>query len=237
MLKTHNYPQHGFSLTDLLLGSTIGLMVLTGGISIYGNLVTSASTNLSQAHLNAELRATLDIISRNLRRAGYWSGKPGIDGVLNNPFLLGDNNLKLGMVSGEAADSCITFAYDRNKDKLVGVGSKGIKTPSANSINVEQIGYRIHKGAIESRMSGAHLGCNNGRWQDLTSSTTLINSLQFTLHQHTSNLSSVGEACSAGDFCQTNRLVDIHLSGHIKDRTHTLRTMKSSVQIRNDHLI
>ena len=241
MLKARRYPQTGFSLTDLLMGSTIGLMVLSGGITIYSNLAASASIHLAQAHLNAELRATQDIISRNLRRAGYWSGKPGIDGILNNPFQSRENYLSLGAAHGEAASSCITFAYDRNKDKLVGVGNRGIKTTATNRINVEQFGYRIHKGAVESRTSGSPLDCNSGRWQDLTSTTTLITGLRFILHQNTANLSGnlsdMGAACTVGNICQTSRLIEFSLSGHTKNRTHTLRTINSSVQLRNDHLV
>ena len=78
MLKgTHPYrarvaAQRGLSIIELMVGLTLGMVVVIGGISLFvSNATTSRQLNL-ETRVNQDLRAAVDLIARDLRRAGYW---------------------------------------------------------------------------------------------------------------------------------------------------------------------
>ena len=234
MLNLNDPRQFGFTLTELMVGGTVGLIILSASVALYGAMVGAASASLLETQLSTELRQTIDLITRDLRRAGYWAGEPGIDAFVSNPFTGNGNHVTVDAVRGESTDSCVTFAYDRDQDKHLGVGIKGKGAKLTDRDNVEQYGFRLHKGAVESRISGAGLSCNQGRWQDVTSNNIEIAQLQFSLRQKTANLSQPGKDCNGGDYCQYRRHVEVTLTGHLATRPQTKRTLKDAVQIRND---
>ncbi|MEE8429314.1 MAG: hypothetical protein V3S33_07420 [Gammaproteobacteria bacterium] len=234
MLNLNAPRQFGFTLTELMVGGTVGLIILSASVALYGTMVGAASVSLMETQLSTELRQTIDLITRDLRRAGYWAGEPGIDALVSNPFTGNGNHVTIDAVRGESTDSCITFAYDRDQDKHLGVGIKGKGGPLTDRDNVEQVGFRLHTGAVESRINGAGLSCNQGRWQDLTSSNIEITQLHFSLRQKTANLSQPGKDCNGGDYCQYHRHVEVTLTGHLVTRPQTKRTLTDAVQIRND---
>ncbi|NVZ11334.1 prepilin-type N-terminal cleavage/methylation domain-containing protein [Allochromatium humboldtianum] len=62
----------GFSLVEMMVGLAVGLIMLAGLISFF---VVYNKTNfdlLKAIQLEQEMRATLDFISRDIRRVGYW---------------------------------------------------------------------------------------------------------------------------------------------------------------------
>lgn len=236
MLNPGRYRQSGFTLVELMIAGTIGLFILGGAIALYGAVVRAGSVSLMEAQLSTELRGAMDLVTRDLRRAGYWAGEPDFDAITGNPFTAGQYDLTVDAVDGEPADSCITFAYDRDRDKHVGAGSRGTSGKNTDTDNVEQFGFRLHDGAVEARVSGSGPGCRQGRWQDVTNLTVEITSLRFAVHRNTINLSRPGSSCANSDYCQQGRLVEITLGGQLVNRPQTQRTLISMVQIRNDRL-
>ena len=65
--------ERGVTLVGVLVGITIGLIVLAGALTFFDALVRSEGDVVRAARLNAMMRETLDVIHRDLRRAGYWS--------------------------------------------------------------------------------------------------------------------------------------------------------------------
>lgn len=70
ILKHDN--QKGFSLVELLVGLAAGLTLLSGVIGIFSATVGSTGYNLKMTRLNQELRTVMDLMARDIRRAGYW---------------------------------------------------------------------------------------------------------------------------------------------------------------------
>lgn len=62
----------GFSLVELLVSLATGLFLLAGVMGIFSATLSSQGSSLKATRLNQELRSALDLISRDLRRAGYW---------------------------------------------------------------------------------------------------------------------------------------------------------------------
>ena len=81
--------QSGLTLIGLTIGMAVGILVLTGALSVYLMIVKGARDNIQQARLNQELRAALEIMQQDIRRAGYWDfadtntdGDANADGAL-----------------------------------------------------------------------------------------------------------------------------------------------------------
>lgn len=100
--------QRGLSIIELMVGVAIGMFIVGGAIKLFVDMFSNNRRLLVEARVNQDLRATADIIARDLRRAGYWQGAssafntaPGARPELN-PFS-----------SANAASNSITYAYDR----------------------------------------------------------------------------------------------------------------------------
>lgn len=61
----------GFSLVELLVAMVAGLLVLAGALSLFTTVLAAGSTNLVLSRLNLEVQAVVDVISRDLQKAGY----------------------------------------------------------------------------------------------------------------------------------------------------------------------
>ncbi len=62
----------GFSLVELMIGITLGLIIISGVLGVFSSTVKNQSDNLKMSRLNQELRAVMDVMARDIRRAGYW---------------------------------------------------------------------------------------------------------------------------------------------------------------------
>lgn len=104
--------QRGVTLTELMIGITVGLIVTAGTLGLFAGQMRSNRDLLTSARLNTEVRATMDTMVRDLRRASYWGASesgtwfPGNTLVAANPFAELDTT-----VSGQ-----ITYRYDVDND-------------------------------------------------------------------------------------------------------------------------
>ena len=74
--------QNGFSLVELLIGILIGLFIVGGAFSLFLSNLDSSRRLLLEARLNQDLRAAADLVTRDLRRAGYWTS--AVQGITVN---------------------------------------------------------------------------------------------------------------------------------------------------------
>jgi type II secretory pathway pseudopilin PulG len=142
--------RRGMTLISLMVGLVVGLLVLSGTLQAYMMISEGARDTLRQARLDQELRAALDVMRLDIRRAGYWS-RLALDGPedpdpLDNPFqrrygqinndLCVDTNTDSGDCaaplcmdgydSGECrvwvqTGSCLTYGYDSDDDGRIGL--------------------------------------------------------------------------------------------------------------------
>lgn len=247
--------QGGFSLTELMVASAVGLIVLTGVLATFVNSLSSSSQHLKTARLNQDLSALMDIIVRDIRRAGYAALRPGVDNdndddvdsadLQFNPFLNSDYvDLTTGQKSGESANSCIVYAYNIDEDSRPRIGCGPSCTPPNdyydNGAN-EIFGFRLNNAAVQMRYAGTPPAtCNSGNWEAITDPDTQISALQFAITTTTVN-ATAGKAqndpCVTGDTCQYTRLVGISLSGQLAEDQTVFQTISEQVRIRNDKYV
>jgi prepilin peptidase dependent protein B len=65
--------QAGFTLVELLIGITLSLFLAAGATKFFVDYLHSNRLMLAETRLNQDLRAVMDTVARDLRRAGYWS--------------------------------------------------------------------------------------------------------------------------------------------------------------------
>ncbi|WJW75086.1 hypothetical protein QVG61_11385 [Thiohalobacter sp. IOR34] len=224
--------QDGFSLTELLIGSTLGLLVLGGGLQMYLANLQASHDCLSHARLSHELQTALELMTAELRRSGYWAGQPGIDPRSANPFLQTEQQLRIGQAAGESRDSCVLYSYDRNQDKRLGVGH-GASGALQSAANVERFGFRLYRQRLQMRLGGRGFDCDHGQWQSLTSDDTEVTRLRFTRLERCLNAVNPGHPCTQGHPAQFLQQVDIELHGRSRSRGAP-QQLTNRVRLRNN---
>lgn len=208
--------QAGLSLIELMIGIALGLVLMTG-LLIY--FTTSLSTNrfaYQNSRLNQELNAVMEMMVRDIRRAGYWGAAQ--DGIGNptaysaNAFIsnIGTND---GGIDTSTA-GCILYKYDRNDDGTLQ--------------DNEKMGFRISSNQVEIRSAGSghECGSTSNTWEAITDANTIkIDSLTFN-KTHISTDLSTGKACT--------RNIEIKLTGSLISDALASQTLTQSVRIRTD---
>ena len=71
--------QRGLSLVEMMVGLTVGLFITGAALLAAVNATGENRRLMLEARLLQDLRATMDLVTRSLRRAGYWgNAKAGL---------------------------------------------------------------------------------------------------------------------------------------------------------------
>lgn len=147
----------GFSLIELMIALSIGLVVVSAVLAFTLSSVTTNSEYIQSTRLSQELRNSMDFVSRELRRAGYdqdyasYTARSTVVAPEISPFgrifATADAN-----GSGTATDSCVIYAYDRD------AGNRGRVDLGRGEIRAIRLGYTpAGVGVIEVAESAATL--------------------------------------------------------------------------------
>lgn len=141
--------QHGVSLVELMIGLTIGMLIVIGVLSIYTSTSVGSRNTLNSAKLNMEIRGAMDLMAEDIRRAGFGG---------NTFMAVGTTDLAI-----YDSGSCIVYSYNDDND-IDGVVSAD-----------EYFGFRIQNNTIQMRNggSGDASNCTNGEWEDITAPDTV----------------------------------------------------------------
>nr|WP_067296776.1 hypothetical protein [Marinobacterium profundum] len=170
--------QRGISLIELMIGMLLGLLV--SGIVVSMFVMTMGSTRqiTSSIRLNQEVRTVMDLMVRDIRRAGYWDGSLAASnpyasiteaGAPAAVFLAKGSATHLTNAEGPSG-SCVILGYDTDN--------------AGASTATKLIGYRFDADAVEvlwanTFVTPAH--CNMGTWSNLTDERAIkVTALTFT---------------------------------------------------------
>jgi type IV pilus assembly protein PilW len=216
--------QRGMSLVELMVGVTVGLFVVAAAALLVTSQLSENRRLLLEAQLQQDLRATADIVTRELRRMGYWdqaeqgvSVPGGATGAKNNPFSVVN-------VNGQT----VTYAY-------------------ARAAHTASFGFRLDSdGVLRSCQSDSpSTPCNSG-WQDLTDGNT-VRITAFSISAGNEAAASNGVAmvipCSrtcdaSGDTSCWPTLsigeITLQITGSAVSDATVTRTVQTTVRSRND---
>jgi prepilin peptidase dependent protein B len=250
MLTTHKQ-QAGVTLVELMIGLLVGLIVIAAGLNIFTTSIRGQTDNINLTRLNQDMRSMMDIMVRDIRRAGFWTSQPDLyiftpllnPQVQTNPFFDSTTNGATTDLAVYNTGSCIVYAYNYDNDSPPVVDSS------------DRLGFRLNNdGELQMRSSGSsNEDCNYGTWESITEPEVEITALAFTLTTATLNVTSMvndkdgddngngicdtGEACNTcttGQACLYVRNVAISLTGRLRDDNTVVQTITEQVRVRND---
>jgi prepilin-type N-terminal cleavage/methylation domain-containing protein len=133
--------QRGLSLVEMMVGLAVGLLVVAGATMVVTTQLGDNRRLMLETQLQQDLRASADVITRDLRRAGAWTDSASTSlwsataAPASNPYT------ETTPASGDTASE-VTYEYYR------AAGS-----PTA-------YGFRLSSGKLQTKLADT--------WQDLT---------------------------------------------------------------------
>jgi type IV pilus assembly protein PilW len=219
--------QHGVGLVELLIASAIGLFLLAGLTDFLGRSLTSSGRNFQDARLTQDLNVAMELMTRDLRRAGYSSaaqGNPAAVSAPANPFTqetvagAGDGGINL------ATAGCVLYAYDAPA------------TENGNLDVVERLGFRLQAGTVQAGTSATT--CATGAWQAVTDpGLSEITALSFQYMDGNGAAAAPQRplvAASGVTWAVCTRLIQVTLTGRLRSDPNVTRTLTQNVRVRND---
>ena len=214
--------QAGVSLIELLIGLALGLFIVGAALTMLVVHLRESEALVAQNRLMQDLRATTDLIARDLRRAGYWSNASA--GVWPRGSVSGSSNVAINPYTTVAVDgAAITYRFSRDAVENERVDDN------------EQFGYRLRGGALEMQLGAGH-------WQSMTD----IGSMKVTRLDisPTERVVDLGDSCQVpcpalGASCPPRlhvRSVTVTVSARGTTDTTVERTLRTSVRLRNDEI-
>lgn len=204
--------QRGVSLVELMIATAVGLIVLAGATKLFVDHVQANRRALLEVRLHQDIRAATELMSRGLRRAGYWQAALEAGPVTDNPY----GQIQLGSA---AADQTV-YSHSREVEN-------GVVDPD------ELGGFQVDNGTLRMLLSG--------RWQALTDPAVVqVSRLAVTAEASAVPLGHLCvPACSAAQAdCPRLQVRRYRISLTARSTTDPLlsRELHTTVRVRNDDL-
>lgn len=203
MNKRQSFPASGHILLSLLLSLFLSSALILVMLQFYVQVQLQNKRSLTQLALQSELQHVLQLMVKDIRRAGFRAQS---DKVRQDNFSLFEtsqgNAIALFSYSASVPADCVLFFYDLDGSGCLGESLKGKDCQrhgenQTQHIERELFGYRLHKGMLESRLTYksavnsrcqfaecqrylSQQACQHGGWVDLLDdSLYLITQLHF----------------------------------------------------------
>jgi Tfp pilus assembly protein PilW len=224
----------------MMVALVAGMIVVAAVVAFMMSSFSSNAEYVRSTRLTQELRNTLDLVTRDLQRAGYDD---------NALLYLGNPNTSPFspiLISG----SCIVYAYDRThpNGQAAAAGTAGTldvsngevrglrmsQVTNATGQSVGVIEYAVSEGATKPDCAAAAgtyntvpATCNSTTmWCPLSDAST-IDIDAFTLTNGGATMDGSGSTMGM-------RRIDVVLTGRIAGDTQFSRTMRTSIKVRSD---
>jgi len=208
-------PDRGMSLVELMVGITVGLFIVAAATTLMANQLSDNRRLLVETQIQQDLRASMDIITRQLRRAGALDILQAEAGLANAAGAGGARST-FTLVTPDAADSSeVGFRFYRNAGDA---GPYGFKLEA--------------NGGLKTLVTG-------GGWHELTD-VNVMEVTEFTVRPRV--VASTALPCPK--LCADNtascwpklvvRDLEVTIRARAKNDQAVQRSMTSRVRLRND---
>jgi type IV pilus assembly protein PilW len=215
--------ERGLSLVELMVGLTIGLFIVAGTLTLFANQVNSSRLLLQQARLQQEMRSAMDLVTRDLRRAGAWDNA-----------VLGTVASGGGTVTMANDYAQIDFDPKVNPELIQHRFTRDATTPRVTENNTtdsdEQFGFKRDGDLLRMLLGGSG-------WQPITD-PAVIKVTKFEIKDNGSFKVPLPNACSSG--CGATcpalwvRQYVLTLTAELATDSSIKRTLSTTVRPRND---
>lgn len=146
MLNVHTRWQRGAGLAELMVGMTVGLIVVGAAMALMSDSLRSSNDSIKMARLDQELRQVVTMLSRDLRRATAWDASVDVARVsLVTPLTL----------SGTSGTVSVSSSAGNLDD--IGVRARG-------GTLVYKSGSTVYRGTITDFSGNAFTVSLTGTW-------------------------------------------------------------------------
>lgn len=224
--------QHGLSLVEILVAIVLGLLLVSAVATLLVSHIVEHRRMLAEVRLMQDLRAAADLVTRDLRRAGYWGRAE--QAVADDTQPPPPPNPYAGVWPDAQAGATTALGYSYSRDD----------TEDGLASSNERFGFRLNARThvLEMRLGGAAITPDAGdSWQPLTDPNAIqITQFAVTNTQHSVSLLEhcPTPVCASGSTTCPPRLQVSVLAVEIgatdpRDRSLT-RVLRTQVHTRND---
>lgn len=224
----------GLSLVELMVGIAVSLFIVAAAALLASTQLSDNRRLLLETQLQQDLRATADIITRELRRSSYWdnaaAGAPAPIGSITVPIAVAPNPYAALSVS-TSASSAVFYRYRRSS----GVEAFGFKLTNAGVV-------------LACQSDGSEVGgqCDTG-WQELSDPNTVrITEFRISTERATNSANDDNQflpcpyPCADGTSACWPKLavreLTLVMTGVSRTDDAVVRTLRSSLRVRNDRV-
>lgn len=213
-------PSRGLSLIELMIGITVGLFIVAAATVMATGQLGENRRLLLESQLQQDLRATSDIITRELRRVGAYMDAQNLVAI---PTAAAQANVLSvttpASTPGPAATE-ITFKYQRN-DILQGPW-----------------GFKLENGVIKTQLVNSITGLSAG-WQELTDGTVMeVTQFSVTINREPPIELACPKICPSGDTtCWPLMYVRefvVDITARLRSANEVRRSIRTKVRPRNE---
>jgi len=138
--------KNGFTLIELMAGILISAIIMAGLYSVLFSQQKAFSAQEQVAEMNQNIRAALDLMTREIRLAGYKTSTSTFDGIATATSesirILADLNQ-----DGDTADDNEDISYTYNAGALQ-ICRNGVGLPVADNITSLSLQYTLNDGTV-----------------------------------------------------------------------------------------
>ena len=224
----------GFGLVELMVAMAAGLVVMGALLAFITATAQSSRTNIRSTRMMQELRRSMNLVEREIRRSGFDQNARNFVGTCVNvttPGACPQSNFNSLVIS---SSSCLVVAYDNAANTTPGTISAGEYHGFRRQTNAAGIGV------IQASLAGATVpDCSeaygSGNWSDVTDPRIIdVTSLNFT--QPTAFGGCVSTASGLWLVVQD---VLVQMGGQWVDpgdNKVTRRAIEQSIRVKNDRV-
>jgi type IV pilus assembly protein PilW len=215
--------QRGMSLVEMMVGVAIGLFIVAAAATLVSGQLADNRSLLVETQVQQDLRATMDTITRQLRRAGAV-GNSATNGMAPRDGTQAGGS-RLTICAGNADCTLMSTATPSEVDFYFVLGE----------FEQGPFGYQLDHGVIKT---------NSGRggWQEMTDANSIfVDSLQITNAIHDSTTLPCPKSCTSGTIdCWPKlqvRTIKFTITAHSIADAAVSRTISGDVRLRNDRVV
>lgn len=212
--------QRGVGLMEMMISMTLSLLTVGVMVVLMSSTLGTGTTTIQMSRLSQELRASMQLMSRDLRRANFHSGfvscfanincrsDLGISAYVNNIHINADGN-------------CFWYWLDRN-------GDADLSNDAVGGFRYSTVGG---VGVIQMRTSGnLAANCDDGDGWELITDPNTVEITSFTV----SDADSYTETLSVAGDTQVVEKIRLHINGRMARNSNIQRVIEDLILIRND---
>jgi prepilin peptidase dependent protein B len=209
--------ERGASLVELMVGVVVGLFIVAGVAAFAAGFSSASRRLVLEARLTQDLRAAMDIVTGELRRAGYWqnaaSGVAPADAAASAAAYEFTGFAAL-TPEGPASTPGVVYAYDRSAAPVASVADRA--------------SFGLIKGVLTSSIGAS------GEQPLTDGATTLVTAFDVRAQSLVEAMSCPTGCAAAGCPSLAVRQLAVTLRAQSTVDPAVRRTLVGRVRVRND---